>query len=121
MIVYGYWTDNKKPPVTYRFLNLSVILDLFPGVFLLSIFSRCQLVVPQPKCRYSFLFSEFLTIGPVPVLGHPMVGAVHDELAYCLVAVVYGRPATHPDFPVRVWADGWIFPMSKVCGENVKI
>ena len=25
---YGYRTDNKKPPVTYRFLNLSVILDL---------------------------------------------------------------------------------------------
>ena len=31
---YGYRTDNKKPPVTYRFLNLSVILDLSPGVFI---------------------------------------------------------------------------------------
>ena len=30
---YGSRTHNKKPPVTYRFLNLSVILDLFPGVF----------------------------------------------------------------------------------------
>ena len=38
--VYGYRTDNKKPPVTYRFLNLSVILDLSPGAFLLSISSR---------------------------------------------------------------------------------
>ena len=38
---YGYRTDNKKPPVTYRFLNLSVILDFSPGVFLLSISSRC--------------------------------------------------------------------------------
>ena len=38
---YGYRTDNKKPPVIYRFLNLSVILDLSPGVFLLSISSRC--------------------------------------------------------------------------------
>ena len=31
-------------------------------------------MVPQPKCRYSFLFSEFLIDGPVPVervrLGH---------------------------------------------------
>ena len=25
-------------------------------------------MVPQPKCRYSFLFSEFLIIGPVPVV-----------------------------------------------------
>ena len=38
---YEYRTDNKKPPVTYRFRNLSVILDLSPGVFLLSISSRC--------------------------------------------------------------------------------
>ena len=29
---YWYRTDNKKPPVTYRFLNLLVILDLSPGV-----------------------------------------------------------------------------------------
>ena len=25
-------------------------------------------MVPQPKCRYIFLFSEFLIIGPVPVV-----------------------------------------------------
>ena len=25
-------------------------------------------MVPQPKCRYSFLFSEFLIIGSVPVV-----------------------------------------------------
>ena len=24
-------------------------------------------MVPQPKCRYSFLFSDFLNVGPVPV------------------------------------------------------
>ena len=24
-------------------------------------------MVPQQKCRYSFLFSEFLIVGPVPV------------------------------------------------------
>ena len=34
--VYGYWTDNKKPSVKKRFLNLSEILDLSPGVFMLS-------------------------------------------------------------------------------------
>ena len=38
---YGYRTDNKKPPVKKRFLNLSVILDLSPGVFILSNSSRC--------------------------------------------------------------------------------
>ena len=38
---YGYRTDNKKPPVTNRFLNLSVILDLSPGVSILSNSSRC--------------------------------------------------------------------------------
>ena len=38
---YGYRTDNKEPPVTYRFLNLSVVLDLSPGEFLLSISSQC--------------------------------------------------------------------------------
>ena len=29
-LIYGYRTDNKKPPVTYRFLNLSEILDFSP-------------------------------------------------------------------------------------------
>ena len=38
-------------------------------------------MVPQPKCRYSFLFSEFLIIGPVPVaLNHkPTTLPVNDE------------------------------------------
>ena len=31
--LYGYRTDNNKPLVTYRFLNLSSLLDLSPGVF----------------------------------------------------------------------------------------
>ena len=31
--LYGYRTDNEKPLVTYRFLNLSSFLDLSPGVF----------------------------------------------------------------------------------------
>ena len=30
--IYRYRTDNKKPLVTYRFLNLSSFLDLSPGV-----------------------------------------------------------------------------------------
>ena len=30
---YAYRTHNKKPLVTYRFLNLSSFLDLFPGGF----------------------------------------------------------------------------------------
>ena len=33
-VKYGYRADNKKPLVTYRFLNLSSFLDLSPGVFI---------------------------------------------------------------------------------------
>ena len=32
--VYGYRTDYKKPPVKKRFVNLSVVLDFSPGVFI---------------------------------------------------------------------------------------
>ena len=41
-------------------------------------------MVPQPKCRYSFLFSEFLIIGPVPVcdvIGGPL--AVRSRSGIC--------------------------------------
>ena len=38
---YGYRTNNKKPLVSYRFLNLSSFLDLSPGVFIEAISSRC--------------------------------------------------------------------------------
>ena len=38
---YGYRTDNKKPLVTYRFLNLSSFLDLSPGVLFQAVSIRC--------------------------------------------------------------------------------
>ena len=43
-------------------------------------------MVPQTKCRYSFLFSKFLIIGPVPVEDFDLIEVKQQTILKLVVA-----------------------------------